>query len=253
MSWFGKFLGGTVGLIFGGPIGAIGGAALGHYLVDENEEASLSRKEGKSLDQTEQQQAIFFITTFSLLAKLAKADGLISHEEIKVIDQLMNHHLRLDSKARKYAIQVFNLAKESKYSFEDYSTQFYQTFSQQRPILNSMIDLLLRVAAADGTYHPSEERLILNAVQTFGLSQAEYESLKKRHIRNTDKYYALLNSKPHDTDSAIKKNYRKLVHEYHPDKIISKGLPPEFEDFAKTKFQEIQNAYEAIAGERGLR
>ena len=243
MSWFGKIIGGTMGLVFGGPIGAVCGTALGHYLLDESLGAIAGKSMGSGLDNAEQQQAIFFITTFSLLAKLAKVDGVISREEIKLVDQVIKIELKLDDKTRNFAIQVFNVAKTSEYSFEDYANQFYQTFYKHRQILSSMVDVLLRVAAADGIYHPKEEELIRQAVRIFKLSDAEYEALKERHIRDSEKYYSILGVSPKDSDTLIKTRYRKLVHEYHPDKIIAKGLPPEFEAFANLKFQQIQKAY----------
>ena len=253
MSWIGKIFGGTMGFLFGGPIGAIGGAALGHYLIDEDERIIQRPNDGiQGLQNNEEKQAIFFITTFSLLAKLTKADGVVSREEIRAIDQLMTRDLRMHEQARKYAIQVFHAAKTSQSTFEDYATQFYQNFSEQPQILRSMVDVLLRVAAADRDYHPKEEKLILDAVRIFGISRREYDALRARHIPDTDKYYKILRSDKRTSNELIKKNYRKLVNEYHPDKIVSKGLPPEFEEFAKKKFQEIQEAFERVRQERGI-
>ena len=253
MSWFGKILGGTVGLLFGGPIGAIGGAALGHYFLDEdNELVPQTNKRIHRLRDNEEKQAVFFIATFSLLAKLAKADGVVSDDEIRAIDQLMRRDMQMQRHARDYAIQVFNVAKTSAHTFEDYALQFSQRFSDQPQILRSMVDILLRVAGADGNYHPKEEELILHAVRIFGISHGEYEALKSRHIVDTDKYYKILRSNRNSSNDVVKKNYRKLVNEYHPDKIVSKGLPPEFEEFAKIKFQEIQEAYEMVNKERGI-
>ena len=253
MSWFGKIIGGTVGLLIGGPIGAVGGIALGHCFIDENNKNEAMGAPGTSrLSVNEERQAIFFITTFSLLAKLAKADGVVSKSEIDVIDELMKRDMRMDRKGRNYAIQIFDAAKESKDSFEDYAQQFYQLFSGQRQLLQSMIDVLLRIAAADGKYHPEEERMILSAVRIFALNNAEYQAAKSRHIADTDKHYVILRSAPDDSDDVIKKNYRKLANEFHPDKIASKGLPPEFGEFAHKKFQEIQDAYASIKKKRQM-
>ena len=133
MAWFGKIIGGTVGLLIGGPIGAVGGIALGHCFIDENDENLPMGAPGVSrLSVNEERQAIFFITTFSLLAKLAKADGVVSKSEVDVIDELMKRDMRMDRQGRSYAIQIFDAAKDSTDSFEDYARQFYQLFSGQR-------------------------------------------------------------------------------------------------------------------------
>jgi len=116
-----------------------------------------------------------------------------------------------------------------------------------------MIDILLRVSVADSDFRKSEENLILSAVSIFNFGQEKYQLLKSKYIKNIDKFYAVLKVDRNDSAADIKKQYRKLVQEYHPDKIVSKGLPDEFNQFAHDKFREIQEAYETIKNERGLK
>ena len=116
-----------------------------------------------------------------------------------------------------------------------------------------MIDIMLRVSIADGVMSDSEERLIQSAVRAFNISDSQYSAIRSRYVSDVDKYYAILGCSRSDPDDQIKGQYRKLVQEYHPDKIASKGLPEEFTRLAEEKFREIQQAYDAVKKERGLK
>ena len=106
---------------------------------------------------------------------------------------------------------------------------------------------------ADGKLHPAEEDLLKIAATIFKIYQQEYYQIRAQHVPDTDKYYAILGCTKADTDETIKSKYRKLVTDFHPDKIVSKGLPNEFIDFAKQKFQTIQDAYEKVKEEKGFK
>jgi len=139
---------------------------------------------------------------------------------------------------------------DSQGSFRDFAKQFYMEFQSQPQLLDLMIDILLRVSVADGFLSKDEEDLILSAARTFKFTEEEYTKLRSRYVKDFEKYFAVLKSKSSDSNDQIKKRYRKLVLEYHPDKIASKGLPEEFMKFANDKFREIQEAYEVIKKER---
>lgn len=256
MGWIGKFIGGTIGLSIGGPLGAILGAALGHRF-DKSDEKYLEGFGGRSgnggfHESQQNKEMTFFVAAFSMLAKIAKVDGTISNAEISVIEDFMDKDLKLDPNSRSAAINIFRAAKDSGEPFESFARQFYDAFRDQRQILELMIDVLIRVAASDGNISPDEEILIHSAAQMFGLSENSYQNYRSRYSKTaSNKYYAVLQCTPQDDNSTIKKQYRKLVSEYHPDKIIGKGLPEEFVEFANEKFKEIQEAYDAVSRERG--
>ena len=149
-------------------------------------------------------------------------------------------------------MNIFHAAVKSQDNFNDFATQFYSLFQTQYQMLDLMIDILLRVSVADGILSQSEERLILSAVRIFNFSDEKYSKLKSRYIKDFEKYYAILECNRNDSNEHIKKQYRKLVSDYHPDKIASKGLPEEFTKFANDKFREIKEAYEVIKKERGI-
>jgi DnaJ like chaperone protein len=254
MGWFGKITFGTLGLFLGGPLGAIAGAALGHLLVDKGIDAAgpaIDSKRRPQLGQAEQTQATYFISLFSILGKLSKIDGVVSREEIKVVDGFINN-LPMSNQERQFAQQIFNEAKNSQYSIEDFATQLYQTTGAQPALLLSFLDLLFQIAAADGKFHPAEEAALKKIKAIFNVGDKQFADIKAIYFKDFDKYYRMLNCTPESSNEEIKSNYKKLVKEFHPDTIISKGLPEEFIDFASNRFREIQNSYEKIRQERNF-
>lgn len=253
MSWIGKMLGGTIGFAIGGPIGAIAGAAFGHTFVDRNEQAYLSEPLYRTqLSSNEQAQLIFFTAAFSMLAKITKADGRVTENEIQAIDYFMKNDLQLDSDSQQTARNIFRQAVNSPEPFDAFARQFYSAFHQQPRIIELMMDVLLRVSASDGSITDRENHLLLTAMQIFNMPEQDYERLKSKYVRTVNKYYAVLKCPETASNEEIKKQYRKLVSEYHPDKIQAKGLPEEFVKFATDRFKEIQEAYEAVKKERGF-
>jgi DnaJ like chaperone protein len=254
MGIIGKVVGGTIGFALLGPLGAIAGAAFGHAF-DKSDEHYLEGGTGgrPAVSSGEQAQLMFFVAAFSMLAKLAKADGRVSKEEIDSIEKFMLYDLNLDPQSRQVAMNVFRTAVQSPETFESFARQFYGQFRGQPQMLDLMIDIMLRVSLADGKMSPGEEQLILSAVRIFNFSDERYRQIRSHHIKDVDKFYSILGCSPGDPESEIKKQYRKRVAEYHPDKIASKGLPEEFTKFAAEKFREIQEAYENIKKERGIK
>lgn len=250
MGWLGKIIGGTIGFAMGGPIGAVAGAVFGHAFDSSGQKYVAEERAHLSYD--EQTQLTFFVATFSMLAKLAKADGRITKEEIDSIENFMVYDLRLSPESRKIAVNIFHTAVDSRETFHDFAYQFYNKFRMNPQLLEFMIDILLRVSVADSILSESEEKLILSAVKIFNLSEERYKNLRLRYVKENEKYYAVLGCNKEDSNEQLKKQYRKLVSDYHPDKIASKGLPEEFNKFAHEKFREIQEAYEEIKKERGV-
>ncbi|MFZ0612121.1 MAG: TerB family tellurite resistance protein [Desulfobacterales bacterium] len=250
MGWIGKLVGGTIGFAIGGPLGAIAGAAFGHA-YDQSQLTELPQEVIRPRPGQEA-QLTFFVAAFSMLAKLARADGRVTQGEIDTINRFMLQDLNLDPYSRIVAMNIFQTAIDSPNTFEEFAGQFFGQFHAQPEILRLMIDILLRVSVADGELNPHEERLILAAVRIFGFDEAYYNGLRSRYAPTADKYYAILGVNPDDSNEKIKSQYRKLVMKYHPDRIVSNGFPEEFAKFAQDKFREIQEAFEMIRKERKM-
>jgi len=254
MGWFGKLAFGSLGMLLGGPIGAIAGAALGHALIDKA--ANFAGQATRTMPQpefahAEKAQAAFFISLFSILGKLSKVDGVVTKDEIAVVQDFINR-LPIDETERQFARQVFNEAKNSTYRIDDFAIQLYQALKNQPALLTSYFDLLFRIVAADGTFHSAEEAALKRVKEIFNISDNQYEDIKAVYFNDLDKHYKMLNCTPESTREEIKSNYKKLVKDFHPDVIISKGLPEEFIEFASKRFREIQESYEKIRQERNF-
>lgn len=249
MGWFGKLTLGSLGFLMGGPLGAIAGGAIGHLLFDM--ENNIVSKKALPFSKAEQAQTAYFVSLFSILGKLSKADGVISREEINIVNQFLST-LRLPERQKEFAKNIFNEAKKSQYSIDDFASQLYQVNQNQPTILLSFMDLLFKVAAADGKLHEAEQAALLRIKRIFRINDSQFEDLKSIYFKQDDRYFRTLNCTMKSTNDEIKSSYKKLVKEYHPDMIISKGLPEEFIEVATKKFQEIQEAYSIVRKERGF-
>jgi DnaJ like chaperone protein len=251
MTIVGKIVGGTIGFALGGPLGAIAGAVFGHAFDSAPDESR--RFESAGLSSIEQTQLAFFVSTFSMLAKLVSADGQVKDQEIDAVKVFARHDLGLTPESREVAFNIFKTAINSPARFEDFARQFYDRFYNQPQLIEMMMDILLRVGVADGDLDLAEETLILRAAQIFNFNTTRLAQLRARYSAVQNPAYEVLGCSRQDSDAAIKKRYRILVQEYHPDKIASKGLPEEFNKLAHQKFREIQMAYEAIKKERRIK
>lgn len=247
MSWFGKVVGGSLGFAFGGPLGVVLGAALGH-VVDKAVGAQVPAF-GHGTAQ-EQHQAAFFVTTFALLGKMAKADGQVSPDEIRSVENYM-HRLGFDARRRKLAIGVFQEAKNAPVSHLDYAEQFARIFGAAGELKVELIRILHEVALADGQLHPNEATLLREVAEVLGLSAASINGLLGGATASGPDPYGVLGVDRDADWDTIKGQYRDLVRKFHPDSVVSKGLPDEFTEFAKERLQEINNAYEVVKRERG--
>jgi DnaJ like chaperone protein len=250
MGWLGKVIGGTIGLAMAGPVGAVAGAVFGHLFDSEEKQPLIPN--GKTLTPDERAQMTFFVASFSMLAKIARADGRVVDSEISSVRRFMVEDLKLNDQSMRAAEMIFRSALNSNQGFDDFAMQFHQQFHDQPQLMEMMIDIMIRVSVADSQLNVIEEQMISSAVRIFNISADTYQKIRLRYIRDSEKYYAILGCNRKDTNEHIKQQYRKLVRDFHPDTIASKGLPEEFIKFANDKFREIQEAYDIIKNERNL-
>lgn len=250
MRWIGRLITGTLGGAMEDPLGAILGASLGRSASRRGR--TLRSEYAGRIAPVRRSQLVFFVATFSMLSKLSEVDGYVSPEEFKAIDEFMTADLGLDRTGKQAAARIFNAARSSPQLFEDFALQFYREFHERRMLLLLMVDILVRVAAADGSLGARETVMIRSAVSIFDVADAQYEAIVARYSPQIDRYYRVLQCARSDSNEAIKRRYRRLVGDFHPDRMAAMGLPDQFRRYASEKFREIQDAYAHVRSERGF-
>ena len=238
MSLIGGLVGGMIGFTFLGPLGALIGSVIGSRMSGN----SVRRKNPNNFDH----QLAFFAALFACLAKIAKADGQVTSDEIKKIEDFISHKFNLDGDQRDFAINIFQKAKDDKVSFDAYAKQLANLLKSSPNSLVIFYELLFELAMADGVLHQNEERLLKRVPRIFGFSDAIYDQLFQKYGLKTSNFYQVLGATKEMKFEEIRKIYLKKRREFHPDKLISKGLPEELIEKAKEKFIEIQEAYEEL-------
>ncbi len=252
MSWIGAGIGAGIGAMVGGPLGAAIGGWLGHSLT--RNETGLGHAGGGFMPGMGQQEAqsLFFVALFSMLAKMAKADGNVSSHEADLINDLARSQIRMDSEDRKAAATIFKNALNDNYSIYDYAHQYRQIAGTPR-MCEMVYRMLFAVAFADGDLHPAEDEILRSIPMHLGLDGSFYQILMdefRGQTANIGEAYKVLGCSPDSSDNEVKRAYRKLCMEYHPDKIAAKGLPEGFTQYADQQIRQINEAYSTIMDRR---
>ena len=235
MSIWGSLIGGMIGFSLGGPFGMLLGSLLG---------GKISRARATSgFSATAQGQRVFALSLIVLSAKLSKADGQVSREElIAVKDKLKIPDHELDQVGK-----IFNKAKEESVGYEPYAKQIAHFYKGHLNILEEVINTLFYIAEADGNVSNEEFKMIHHISQIFGLNKIEFNGIAEGR-KSSDKLnpYIVLESKPDDNLADIRKKYLKLSKEHHPDLLMSKGVPQEVIVESKKKMRAINLAWDQI-------
>jgi DnaJ like chaperone protein len=262
MSWLGKVVGGAFGFMMGGPLGAILGASFGHQF-DEGLQGLEYEEQLNPGDQHRVQMA-FFTATFSVMGHIAKADGKVTKAEINLAKKIMDE-LVLTEEMRKTAINLFQQGKAIDFPITEVLDQFRRECHRRTHLIRMFLEIQIQAAYADGVLDKVEEDVLLNICAHLGISRFDYERIKLQfqaqqrfyqhsQERSTesklDDAYAVLGISTTATDAEVKKAYRTLISQHHPDKLVAKGLPEEMMIIAKEKTQKISKAYEEIRTSR---
>ncbi len=235
MAIWGSLIGGMIGFSLGGPFGMLLGSLIG---------GKISRAKSRSgFSSFAQPQQIFALSLIVLSAKLSKADGQVSREElIAVKDKLKIPENELDQVGK-----IFNKAKEESAGYEPYAKQIAQIYKGNINVLEEVVNILFYIAEADGNVSASEIKMIEDIAKIFGLNEVQINSIKESR-KSSDKLnpYIVLESKPDDDIQTIRKRYLKLSKEHHPDLLISKGVPKEVIEESKAKMRAVNTAWDKI-------
>ncbi|MDG6894281.1 co-chaperone DjlA [Volucribacter amazonae] len=280
MNFIGKLLGFIVGYRFGGFFGAIFGAILGH--LADKKIYELGSVSSSFFPKPLTRQSLFMQSTFAVLGHLSKAKGRVTENDIQLATNLMAQ-MQLDDANRKLAQQAFNRGKQADFPIRQVIREFRVACGQRGDLLRMFLEIQVQAAFADAHLHDNEKDVLFVVAEELGLSRLQFERMlamvyasqqfarggyyqqHRHHQQNQQGYqqhqyqqgatlehaYQVLGVTAQDDQKTVKRAYRRLMNEHHPDKLVSKGLPEEMMEMAKEKAQQIQAAYDLICKSKG--
>jgi DnaJ like chaperone protein len=266
MSILGKVIGGLIGSIFG-PIGFLLGLWLGH-----NFDKGINQNFGYGFNNLDhaQTQAVFFETSFAVMGHIAKADGIVTQMEIAAAEQVMLK-LGLNEEKRKQAISAFSRGKSSDYNLANGLQDLIKHCMRKPSLIQMFLEIQIVAATADGNVSEPEMQILYTIGQTFRIPRAQIDRLidmviaqqsfhrdgttgnySSRSGPSIEQAYKVIGVNDSSNKQEVKRAYRKLMAQHHPDKLVSRGMPEEMIKVATEKSQEIQSAYEMIKNHKNF-
>ncbi len=243
MGSYSKWIAGGLGWAFGGPIGGIIGFAVGSMLDGAAETNRLGPKGGQSATSP----GDFNMSLLVLSAAVMKANGKVKKSELEYVKKFLVGQFG-ERNARDLLLALRDIL-DRPIPLSDVTAQI--SMNMAAPMRVQLMQYLFGIARADGTVDTNELELLKRISNGMNLSSADFNSLKSMFYVDTASHYDVLNIKKTATDTEVKKAYRKLAVEYHPDKVSNLG--EDYQKAAKEKFQKVQTAYEEIKKERGMK
>ncbi|OOF43251.1 molecular chaperone DjlA [Rodentibacter rarus] len=287
MNFIGKILGVLIGWKIGGFFGAIAGLILGS--IADKKLYELGAVNSSFFNRKTTRQALFMQTTFAVLGHLSKAKGRVTEEDIQLANQLMAQ-MKLDDQGRRLAQDAFRRGKETDFPIRQVIREFRIGCGQRTDLLRMFLHVQVQAAFLDAQLHEGEKEVLYVIAEELGLSRMQFEQMIAMEMaaraftqggfyrqyqqgayqqRGNYEYqqnhgthqhtsgptlndaYNVLGVSESDDRNTVKRAYRRLMNEHHPDKLVAKGLPPEMMEMAKEKAQQIQAAYDLICKSKG--
>jgi DnaJ like chaperone protein len=266
--WFGKVIGAALGGLVGSVPGAVVGGVVGHFF-----DRGLGRFQAEALtpQQKSEAEALFFESLFSLLGFVAKSDGRVSEEEVAQTELLMGQ-MNLSADMRTKAIGFFKTGSGTEFDVDALVARFSELAQRLPKLKQALLTSLINIALADGHLDPAEEQCLISLAEKLGFSsfafkqllamlKAQVEFQRQRgsgqqgpgaqpSANELELAYKALGLEQSVSDQTLKRTYRKLMSENHPDKLMGQGVPQDLVDQATERSQRIQAAYDLIKKHR---
>lgn len=189
----------------------------------------------------------FTIAVIALGAKMAKADGQVTRDEVTAFREVF--HIAAQDEAG--AARVFNLARQDVAGFEEYAARIRGMFNGHPQTLTDLVEGLFHIAMADGVFHPNEDAFLDRVAGIFDLPDRDYRALRARFVPNAPPDpYAILGVAPDASPADVRKAWRSLVRNNHPDALMARGVPEEARKIAEKRMVDVNRAWEEVSGKR---
>lgn len=190
----------------------------------------------------------FTMALIALLAKMARSDGAVTGDEVDAFGRIVH----VPDEERENVRRLFDLAKQDIAGFEDYARQISRLFDGDRKLCLDVIEALFVIAAADGILHEHEDAFLTRVAGLIGVGTSDLGYVRSLFVADRDNPYIMLGLTPSASDADVRQRHRALTLDNHPDRLIGRGVPPEFVAVAERKLAAINAAFDTIARERGL-
>lgn len=288
MNFIGKLIGVIVGFKFGGFFGAIFGAFLGH--LADKKLYELGNVASSLFGHKVSRQSLFMQTTFAVMGHLSKAKGRVTNEDIQLATAIMDR-MQLSADQRQLAQEAFTRGKATDFPIRQAISEFRIGCGERKDLLRMFLEIQIQVALSDQELHPNEKEVLFIVAEELGYSSFQFEQMlamiyaarqfsqgggfyyqyqqyqqqgyqqqsgggyqgarQSSSGPTLEDAYRVLGVSANDEREVVKRAYRKLMNEHHPDKLVAKGLPEEMMEMAKEKAQQIQAAYDLICKVKG--
>jgi DnaJ like chaperone protein len=255
-----KLIGVIAGFYFFGFFGAL----LGLFIGSAIDRTRVYGTGGMNPLQNALRQAVFLETVFISMGKLAKADGRVSEEEIAHVEQFMQK-LNMTEQHREQAIRLFKQGTDPAFDIAPTYQRFMSVCGHTRSLKEVLLAYLIVMAMADGHFHPAEEALLIEIAGYLGYGSTEIKRMIEMVLNQThfggsnvstaaalDDAYKALGVSKDSSDAEVKRAWRKLMSQYHPDKLMGQGVPEDMIAMATEQAKEIQLAYDLIKKNRNM-
>jgi DnaJ like chaperone protein len=256
MQWLGKGIGGLVGSIFG-PFGSLVGVLIGHQW-DQS-------KSGTRRGSVQEISRLFFETTFEVMGRVAKIDGRVSEDEVRVARRIM-HGMRLTDEQVQYAIEHFTRGKNVEFPLDGRVAALAEQLSGRGDLARAFLQIQLQAAIGAGDVGREKRDALWRVASALGVSRAELAQLEAivrglaaggptqpTSAESLAAAYRVLGVEPQASNEEVKTAYRRLMNQHHPDKLVARGLPESMVGVAEQKTHEVRTAYERIKTQRGFK
>ena len=255
MQWFGKGIGGLIGAVVAGPVGSLLGVLLGHQF---------DQTVGGRRGSVREISRLFFETTFEVMGQVAKVDGRVSEDEVRVARRIMQG-MRLTDDQVHSAIEHFTRGKRADYPLEARLAELAAQLGGHGDLARAFVQIQLQSAIGAGNVGADKRQVLWRIANALGVSRAELAQLEAMvrgfergagqptAAQSLDDAYKVLGVTPRASNDEVKMAYRRLMSQHHPDKLVARGLPQSMIGVAEQKTHEVRTAYEQIKTQRGFK